>query len=53
MNSKSHFWISSLKSLIRILVCILALKTNDIKVLAIGFLLAEVLGVLEELFDNR
>lgn len=51
MNDKGHFLISVAKSAIRIISCIIALKS--IIVLPIGFLIAEILGILEEVFDKR
>ena len=53
MNSKWHLWISIIKSIVRVMTCILAFKFNSIKLLAFGFLFAEVLGILEELGDKR
>lgn len=52
MKDKGHFYISMLKSGIRILACILGL-TGDIVFLAGGFIVAEVLGIAEEVFDKR
>ena len=42
-----------IKSAIRIGACVLALKRKDVQVLAIGLLMAEALGVLEEVGDKR
>lgn len=53
MNSKWHLYISVTKSVIRILACVVAVKTNSIWDLAIGFAIAEGLGILEEIKDNR
>ena len=53
MNSKWHLYISITKSIIRIIACLLTLINKNIGVLAIGFLIAEMLGVLEEIKDNR
>jgi hypothetical protein len=53
MNSKWHFWISIIKSAIRILACIVTINTNNVWNLAIGFAIAEGLGILEEIKDNR
>jgi len=52
MNSKGHLIISFLKSFIRILSCVFAICGNFL-VFPIGFLLAEILGVFEELVDKR
>jgi ABC-type Fe3+-siderophore transport system permease subunit len=53
MNSKWHLITSLIKSAIRIGACVLALKRKDVQVLAIGLLMAEALGVLEEVGDKR
>jgi len=53
MNSKWHLIISFSKSFIRIFACLLAAKLNNWHVLAIGFGLAEVLGLMEEIKDER
>jgi len=46
-------YISLTKSIIRILACIVAIKTNNVWDLAIGLAVAEVLGILEEVRDER
>lgn len=53
MNSKGHLYVSSAKSALRILSCIVSICKKSVKVLAIGLLAAELLGILEELVDNR
>lgn len=53
MNSKGHLYVSTMKSIIRIGACILSMATSNVVVLAIGFLGAEVLGIIEELVDQR
>lgn len=53
MNSKFHFIVSFLKSAIRIVGCVMVIITKDIRVLAGALLLAEVLGIIEELGDKR
>jgi hypothetical protein len=53
MNSKWHLYISFIKSAIRIISCILGIVFNSVLILGIGLLLAEGLGVLEELGDKR
>jgi len=53
MNSKGHLIISSIKSAVRILSCILSIRRNSVISLAAGLLVAECLGILEELVDNR
>jgi hypothetical protein len=47
--SKKHFYISLVKSLTRIVGCGAALVTGAWFWMAIGLIIAEVLGVLEEL----
>lgn len=47
--SKKHFYISLVKSAIRIAGCVVALLTGSVMWLAGGFLIAELLGIAEEL----
>lgn len=49
----NHFIVSCIKSIIRIASCIITLVMGSIVPLAIGFIAAEVLGVLEEIVDKR
>lgn len=57
MNSKSHLYISLIKSIIRIIACFILLwcgKDNDpIRLFAFLFSTAELLGIAEELLDKR
>lgn len=53
MNSKGHLFISITKLGLRIVSCILAIILKSFAPLAIGFGIAEILGVLEELVDKR
>lgn len=53
MNSKGHLYISIAKSIVRILSCIVAIMLCNAIPLAIGFLAAEILGIVEELVDKR
>lgn len=53
MKDKGHFYISLSKSLIRIAGCVLAIAGTGILSVPITFLLAEVLGIAEEVFDKR
>ena len=53
MNSKGHLIISLVKSFIRVAGGIIALATNSVIPLAIGVMMAEIDGVLEELIDKR
>lgn len=53
MNSKGHLYISFAKSIIRVLGGIVAFTTSSIKPLAIGIIVAEIGGILEELVDER
>jgi ABC-type bacteriocin/lantibiotic exporter with double-glycine peptidase domain len=53
MNSKSHRFISLIKSILRILTCIIALFIYSFEVLLIGLMIAELLGIAEEIFDRR
>ena len=53
MNSKGHLIISLAKSAIRVVGGIVALVTNSVVPLAIGIIVAEIGGVLQELVDKR
>lgn len=53
MKDKGHFIVSVTKSGIRIFGCVVCLFTKSLTPLAVGFLLAEFLGVLEEVLDKR
>lgn len=53
MNSKGHLYISLSKSAVRVFGGIVALFKKSVVPLAIGVIVAEVGGVLEELVDER
>lgn len=53
MNSKGHLIISLVKSFVRVVGGIITLVTNSVIPLAIGVMVAEIGGVLEELVDKR
>ena len=53
MGSLGHFLISLGKSVLRIGSCIWVLISPSLMVLAIGFGVAEILGIVEELVDKR
>ena len=53
MNSKGHLFISVGKSAIRVIGGIVTLVNGSIIPLAVGIIVAEVGGVLEELVDER
>ena len=53
MGSKGRLTISVTKSLIRMACCISALMNSSVEILCIGLIVAEVLGVVEELVDKR
>ncbi len=53
MNSKGHFFISLAKSAVRVIGGIITLVKCSIIPLAVGVIVAEVGGVLEELVDQR
>jgi hypothetical protein len=56
MNSKWHFYVSLVKSLIRIAACIIPIcigLDKGIYVFLVGFAVAELLGIAEEIFDKR
>lgn len=53
MNSKGHLTISLVKSFLRIVAIVLSAVSGRISCLYIGFVGAEILGVIEELVDKR
>lgn len=53
MNSKWHLYISFIKSFVRIASCGASLVLQSLSILAAGMLIAELLGVLEEVGDKR
>ena len=53
MNSKGHLFISLGKSAVRVIGGIVSLIRKSVIPLAIGIIMAEVGGVLEELVDER
>jgi len=53
MNSKGHLFISLAKSGIRVIGGIVALARKSVVPLAVGIIIAEAGGVLEELVDER
>ncbi len=53
MNSKWHLYISYLKSCFRIFGCVFTIMFNNFLMLAVFFGLAEILGILEEIKDDR
>lgn len=53
MNSKGHLYISLAKSAIRIVGGIISLITCKITPVALGVIVAEIGGILEELVDER
>ena len=52
-RGRGHFWVSYIKSLIRLATCAIASRTLNVRVLAVGFLVAEFLGIIEEFVDDR
>jgi len=46
---RRHFVVSLLKSGVRILACVMGIVLQSITVMAILFLVAEVLGIIEEI----
>lgn len=53
MNSLGHFLVSLSKSILRIGACIWTVVSGNVVVLATGFGIAELLGILEEVVDKR
>lgn len=53
MNSKGHLIISLMKSAVRVIGGVATLIRNSVIPLAIGVIIAEIGGVLEEIVDKR
>lgn len=53
MNSKGHLFISFGKSMVRVVGGVIALIKKSVVPLALGIIIAEIGGVLEELVDER
>ena len=53
MNSTGHLLVSVAKSILRMGACVWCLYTGTVLPLAVGFLAAEILGIVEELVDKR
>lgn len=53
MNSIGHLVISIAKSALRLGACVWCICSRSVVCLALGFLVAEILGILEELVDKR
>lgn len=53
MNSTGHLVASVVKSAIRILACVWCLFGGSVAALCAGLAVAELLGILEELVDDR
>lgn len=53
MNSRWHLMLSFSKSFIRIVGCLVALYYKNLTIAIWGIVIAEILGVLEEVKDER
>jgi hypothetical protein len=53
MNSRWHLIISNLKSSIRIISAIFSIVYFNWLIIAYGFIIAEILGIIEEIGDKR
>jgi len=53
MNSKGHLFISLAKSAVRVIGGVATLIKGSVVPLAVGVIVAEIGGVLEELVDQR
>lgn len=53
MKDKGHFYTSIAKSIVRITGCFVTLYAKDIAPMAVAFLFAEILGIVEEVLDDR
>lgn len=48
-----HFWVSYAKSLLRMICCFITLFTGNLRILIGGLIIAEFLGILEELVGEE
>jgi hypothetical protein len=56
MKDKGHFWCSIIKSGLRLFACIWVIAISScipLSILATGLGFAELVGILEEIFDKR
>ena len=53
MNSKWHLYISLAKSIIRIVGCVIGIILGSWIIAIVGIIIAEILGILEEIKDER
>jgi len=53
LNSRFHLWTSILKSVVRMTGCVWLISSGDYMAFAWAFIFAELLGVAEELGDDR
>ena len=53
MKRNWHFYVSIIKSVIRIIACIVAMMQREVYPLALGFFFAELLGIVEEAFEKE
>lgn len=53
MNSRGHLLFSIAKSLIRMCGGAITFRSGDVRILAFAIIVAEILGVGEELVDRR
>lgn len=53
MNSKKHLYLSLIKSVLRIYGCLFGMRKNSLRYIGRSFVLAELLGIAEELVDER
>ncbi len=53
MNSKGHLYISLAKSFVRIGSAVVSIYLKQYEILALGIVIAEIGGILEEVFDER
>jgi len=52
-DGRGHFWISMIKSILRIVGCLSYFINKDLLFFVILFALAEGLGIIEEIVDKR
>ena len=53
VGDKGHFTLSAIKSVIRVIECLLLGMTQDVVWFAAFYGVAELFGLLEEVFDKR
>ena len=53
MKRNWHFYVSIVKSVVRIVACLVAMISREVYPLALGLFFAELLGIVEEAFEKE